>query len=80
MLVQDFLHNSATRLPDKIALVCNDQRLTYAQIEARANRLANALFEAGIKRGDRVAIYLNNSVEMVIAIFATLKAGDVFVV
>jgi len=80
MLVQDFLHTSATRLPDKVALVCNDQRLTYAQIEAMANRLANALIEAGIKRGDRVAIYLNNSVEMVIAIFATLKAGGVFVV
>jgi long-subunit acyl-CoA synthetase (AMP-forming) len=45
-----------------------------------ANRLANALRENGVARGDRVAIYLHNSVEAVIGIFATLKAGGVFVV
>ena len=80
MLVQDFLHNSAARLPDKVALVCDGQRLTYAKIDAMANRLANAMIEHGLKRGDRVAIYLNNSVEAVVGIFAALKAGGVFVV
>lgn len=79
MLVQDFLQQSAARRPDKIALVCEDQRLTYAQIDAKANRLANALTKQGVKRGDRVAIYLNNSVESVVAVFASLKAGGVFV-
>ena len=79
-LVQDFLENSATRLPNKAALVCDGQRLTYAQIDAMANRLANALRSNGVGRGDRVAIYLQNSVETVIGIFATLKAGGVFVV
>jgi amino acid adenylation domain-containing protein len=80
MLVQDFLQNSADRLPDKIALICEDQRLTYAEIEQMANRLANALRAQGVKRGDRVAIYLPNSVASVVSIFATLKAGGVFVV
>ncbi len=80
MLVQDFLHNSAARLPDKVALVCGDRRLTYAQVDAMADRLANAMIGHGLKRGDRVAIYLNNSVETVVGIFATLKAGGVFVV
>jgi len=79
MLVQDFLENSAARLPEKMALVCDQQRLTYAQINAMSNRLANAMLANGLKRGDRVAIYLNNSVESVIGIFATLKAGGVFV-
>ena len=79
MLVQDFLHHSAIQRPDKIALVCEDQRLTYAQIDTKSNRLANALIKQGVKRGDRVAIYLFNSVEAVIAIFAALKAGGVFV-
>jgi non-ribosomal peptide synthetase component E (peptide arylation enzyme) len=43
MLVQEFLENSADRTPDKVGLICDGQRLTYAEIEARANRLANAL-------------------------------------
>ncbi len=79
MLVQDFLHNSAARLPDKVALICDGRRLTYAEIDHMANRLANAMIEHGMKRGDRVAVYLNNSVEAVIGIFAALKAGGVFV-
>jgi len=80
MLVQDFLHQSAGRLPDKVALVCDGQRLTYAQIDAMANRLANALIAHGIKRGDRVAIYLHNSIEAVASVFAILKAGGVFII
>jgi amino acid adenylation domain-containing protein len=80
MLVQEFLQHSAARQPDKVALVCGGQRLTYAQIETIANRLANAMITHGVNRGDRVAIYLGNSVEAVVAIFATLLAGGVFVV
>jgi len=80
MLVQDFLQNSAGRFPDKTALVCGRERLTYTQIEAQANRLAHALIAHGVQRGDRVAIYLPNSVEAVVAIFAILKAAGTFVV
>jgi len=80
MLVQHFLENSADRRPGKVALVCDGQRLTYAEIEARANRLANAFTASGLGRGERVALYLPNSVELVIGIFAALKAGGVFVV
>lgn len=79
MLVQDFLQISADRYPEKIALVCGGQRLAYAQVEAMANRLANALRERGVRRGDRIAIYLGNSVESVVAMFGVLKAGGAFV-
>jgi len=78
-LVQDMLEASAARLPDKIALVCGDRRLTYSEIDAQANRLANALQDRGVKRGDRVVLCLKNCVEAVIGIFATLKAGAAFV-
>jgi long-chain acyl-CoA synthetase len=78
-LVQSFLEESAAQAPDKIALVCGEQRLSYAEIETMANRLAQALLANGIKRGDRVLLYLPNSVELVVAIFATLKASAVFV-
>lgn len=80
MLVQEFLENSADRTPDKVGLISDGQRLTYAEIEAQANRLANGLTAFGLERGERVALYLPNSVELVIGIFATLKAGGVFVV
>ena len=80
LLVRDFLEQSAARLPDKLALVCDGQRLTYGQLEEMANRLANALGEMGVRRGDRVGLYLHNSVEAVVGIFAIAKAGAVFVV
>jgi len=79
MLVRDFLEHSADRLPDKVALICDHQQLTYAQIDQMADRLAGAMRTQGLERGDRVGIYLNNSVEAVVGIFATLKAGAVFV-
>jgi amino acid adenylation domain-containing protein len=79
-LVQEFLEQSAQRLPEKIALVCGDDRLTYSQLDSLANRLANGLRNKGIQRGDRVALFLQNSVELVIGIFAVLKCDAVFVV
>ena len=80
MLVHHFLEGSARAFPDKLALVCGGQRLTYSEIDERANRLANALVDRGILPGDRVALWLPNSVETVVAIFATLKAGAIFTV
>jgi amino acid adenylation domain-containing protein len=80
MQVEEFLENSARLYPDKVALIHGSERLTYSQIEREANRLAQALVEAGVRRGDRVAIFVPNSVEAVLSIFATLKAGAVFVV
>ncbi len=79
MLVQEFLESSADRLPDKVALIGDGQRLTYAEVEAQANRLANALLAQGLQRGDRVVLFLPNCLELAIAIFAVLKAGGVFV-
>jgi len=79
LLVQDFLEHSADRLPSKTALVCDGQGLTYAQLDEMANRLAHALMAGGVVRGDRVGLFLHNSVELVVGIFAALKAGAVFV-
>ena len=79
ILVQDVLQASAARLPGKVALVCGERRFTYERLDAMANRLANALIEKGVRRGDRVALYLDNSVEAVVGLFAVLKAGGAFV-
>lgn len=79
MLVHDFLQDAAARKPEKLALVSAGRRLTYGEVDGLANRLANALIEVGVTRGDRVAVFLPNSVEAVAAIFAVLKAGAVFI-
>lgn len=78
MLVHELLEETARRLPDRTAVVCGDERWTFAQIDAAANRLGNALISQGVARGDRVAVYMENSIETVVSIFAILKAGAVF--
>src|SRR4051794_10661457 len=80
MQVESFLEDSVRRFPDKTALICGLQRLSYAEVDQGANRLANDLIAAGIEKGDRVAVYAANSAETVLSIFAILKAGAVFVV
>jgi amino acid adenylation domain-containing protein len=76
-LLHDFLIESARRLPDKVALVCQKQRLTYAEIDRRSNALAHALVRRGVARGDRVVIFADNTVETVVSFWATLKANAV---
>jgi len=77
--LEEFLEASARVAGGKIALISGERRLTYGEIDRRCNRLAHSLAAAGLGRGDRVMIYLENSVEAVLAVFATLKAGAVFV-
>lgn len=80
MLVHQFLESSANRRPEHLCLICDGQRLSYAEVDLAANRLANALVSLGIQRGDRVVLFLPNCVELVVSIFAVLKAGGVFVI
>ena len=75
MQVERFLEDAAQRFPDKTALVCGERRLRYAELEQESNRLAHGLLELGVRRGDRVAVCLENSVETVVSIFAVWKAG-----
>ncbi len=79
MLVDAFLRDSAGRLPDKVALVCGDRRLSYREVDDAVTQLASGLRALGVSRGDRVAIFLDNGVEAVLSVFAVLRAGGVFV-
>jgi amino acid adenylation domain-containing protein len=79
-LLHDFLIDSATRLPDKVALVAGTRRLTYAELDAQSNALAHCLVKLGVERGDRVAVFGDNTAETVIAFWAVLKADAVVVV
>ena len=73
------LASCARRFPDREAVVCGARRLTFGALEVRANRLANALIAAGQKPGDRVLLYLPNSVELVEAIMAVARSGGLIV-
>jgi len=78
-LVHNFLEDSAANFPDKDALFVNDKWYTYSYINERANQAARFLIEQGVRPGDRIAFYLENSVEYVITYYGVLKAGAVTV-
>ena len=80
----DFLINSpvthyAQRTPEHAALSINGNDLTYAELDAASNRLANALIANGLKPGQRVGIFTHKSLELGVAIYGALKAGGIFV-
>ncbi|MBM3346488.1 MAG: long-chain fatty acid--CoA ligase, partial [Betaproteobacteria bacterium] len=66
----------ATR-PDQVALIFFGRELRYRELREATDRFANALATLGIRKGDRVALYLLNSPQFVIAYFGVLKAGAV---
>jgi amino acid adenylation domain-containing protein len=78
-LLHDYLIHSARRLPNKVALVCGDQRLTYADVDRRSNALAHTLVRRGVSRGDRVIVFAENTAEAAISFWAVLKANAVVV-
>ena len=73
MQVQEFLEQSARRLPEKTAFVCRNRRYTYRQLDTMADRLARSLAAHGVAREERVAVYLDNSVAAVVAINPSTK-------
>lgn len=73
------LEDSAQRHPDRDALVLGDARMTYAELDARSNRVANLLGARGVGPGDRVAMSLPNVPEFPVVYYGILKAGAVVV-
>ncbi|HEX6747472.1 MAG TPA: amino acid adenylation domain-containing protein [Longimicrobium sp.] len=69
----------AARTPDAVAVEQRGERVTYAELEARANRLAHRLRRLGMGPDARVAVAMERSIEMVVATLATLKAGGGYV-
>ncbi len=73
------LEDSARRYPDRDALVLGDTRLTYAQVDAAANQVANLLVTRGIEPGDKVALTVPNLPYFPIIYYGILKTGAVVV-
>jgi amino acid adenylation domain-containing protein len=77
--VHHFFEQQAQRAPDAVAVVFCDRQWTYQELDARANRLARRLREAGVARGAFVAICVNRSLELMATLLAVLKAGGAYV-
>ncbi|HEV2642444.1 MAG TPA: condensation domain-containing protein, partial [Candidatus Elarobacter sp.] len=77
--VHELVEQQAARTPDAVAVVYDDTRLTYAQLDTEANRLARYLREIGVGPGDRVALCVERSAEMIAGVLAVLKAGGAYV-
>ena len=77
--IADLFEHAVDAVPDRVALICGDEQLTYAQLEAKANRLAHYLIDQGVKTDDHVGLYCQNSIEHVVAMLGIVKARAVIV-
>src|SRR6185503_19138770 len=77
--IHQLFQEQAQLAPNDIALVCDNTRLTFAELNARANQLAQYLRKRGVGPEVRVAICVERSVEMIVGLLGILKAGGTYV-
>lgn len=77
--LQNLFEHQAEARPDAIAVVCGDRRMTYAELNARANQIAHGLNRMGAGRGALVGLCVERSIEMVAGLLGVLKAGAAYV-
>ncbi len=79
MGIASLFKQTAIRLPDKVAIEFEEHRVTFKEIDLQANKAANAFKSVGIAKGDRVAQYLPNSLELVYSLVGNFKNGSIVV-
>ena len=77
--IADLAEHAIDAVPDRVALICGDEQITYGQLEGKANRLAHFLIDQGVKKDDKVGLYCRNRIEIVIAMLGIVKAGAILV-
>ena len=78
-LLPQLVTRAAAARPDSPAVVMDGVTLTYGEMEARSNRFARSLVSHGVRRGDRVGLWLPKSPEAVVALYGVMKAGAAYV-
>jgi amino acid adenylation domain-containing protein/FkbH-like protein len=76
--IQKLFEEQAERVPDQIALICGEKSITYRELNERANQLAYRLREKGVKADSIVGIQIDRSIEIIIGMIGTLKAGGAY--
>ena len=77
--LQEKFERQAAQRPDDLAVIYRDQQLTFAELNTRANKLANFLTKLGVSAETPVAVFLERSVDMIVALLGVLKAGGAYV-
>lgn len=78
-LCSDVIAHNARVFKNDVAVVCEDRRLTWPELDEATNRFANALHGLGLSKGDKVCIFMPNSMETFVAFWGVIKAGCVVV-
>lgn len=78
-LLQHIIEKAASQVPKKIAFKCGNAAVSYAELERKMNQVACLLHELGVRKGDRVGVYMNRCLETAIALYGIVKAGAVYV-
>jgi acyl-CoA synthetase (AMP-forming)/AMP-acid ligase II len=79
LLLGDLLRRAAATRPNKIAVIFEETQLTFQELNDKVNRIAHALIDIGVKRGDRVGLLLMNCHDFEIVYFAVCKVGAILV-
>jgi len=79
MLLHNYLRDTADRLPERTAIIASGRTHDFREIDEKSDRVAVEFQGLGIRRGERVAAMLDNSVEFVVVLWATMKVGAVFI-
>ena len=77
--IADLAEHAIDAVPDRVALICGDDQITYAELEDKANRFAHYLIDRGVKKDEKVGLYCRNRIEIVIAMLGIVKAGAILV-
>jgi len=77
--LHQLLSDQAEKIPEKTAVSFGDQKISYKQLNERANQLARLLIANGVKPGDRVAFALDRSIDVLVALLGIMKSGGVYV-
>lgn len=78
-LLPHLLVETANKYPDHVAVWFEDERITYRELDRRSSCLAASLISNGLRKGDRVGIFIHKSIESIISVFGILKAGGIYV-
>ena len=76
--IHSIFEEQVKKTPDKIAVICNDQKITYSELNKRANQVAHYLRNLGVKRNTFVGLLSHRSIEMFIGLLGILKSGAAY--
>ena len=76
--IVDYFEEQVKRVPNNVAIICNDKTITYEKLNEKANILAHYLIKNGVKQKSNIGIMVHRSIEMIVGLLAILKTGGTY--